>query len=209
MPPAFPAAFPSRSPKSAFVNCKFSDGEAGELRPSSASGSRDLGTGLVTCVAMAMIISANLVTTALNPLLQSFFPCPCEPTSSSLVVPSRKPKSLGALGNDNTHSKVANERIKGFSVATRATVTGYRDVDSVRIKTANLLSDCNACQLDFILLFRLVSRLWTFEGDNGNYFFRTQEPSRHEEKETSSSELLCCPICFKPLRRDGSTGLTR
>lgn len=165
------------------MNCK-GDGAAGELRPSSASGSRDLGTGLVTCVAvamiisanlvttalnfgtglvtcvaMAMIISANVVTTALNPWLQSFFPRPCEPTSSSLVVPSRKPKSLGALGNDNTHSKVANERSQGFSVATRATVTDYRDVDSVRIKTANLLSDCNACQLDFILLFRLVSRL--------------------------------------------------
>jgi hypothetical protein len=178
MSPAFPGAFPPTFPEkpspAAFVNCK-GDGAAGELlilltinlglsdsvsRRSSASGSRDRGTGLVTCVAMAMIISANSETTALNPWLQSFFPRPREPTSSSLaVVPSRKPKSLGTLGNDNTHSKVANERSKGFSLATRATVTDYRDVDSVRIETANLLSDCNACQLDFILLFRLVNRL--------------------------------------------------
>ncbi|KAG0614397.1 hypothetical protein M758_6G173400 [Ceratodon purpureus] len=34
------------------------------------------------------------------------------------------------------------------------------------------------------------------------------ESSSQEDEETSTSELLCCPICFRPLSRVGPTGLT-
>ena len=83
-------------------------------------------------VAMAMILSSKLETGA-SSLLQSSVLRPCEPTCSCLaVVPFRGSKSLGVLRNEG-HSKFANERSRGFFVSTRATVTTYIDVDSVRI----------------------------------------------------------------------------
>lgn len=165
---------------------------------------------------MAASMCANMATAA--SLLQRSSVRSTESTCSSFVNLSPwHPKSTQILGHGyskNLEYRIAEERRKS-DLAVRATVA-YRDVDSVSVSVSVLLVVTQFVNWwrQFVLLVRhfwtalhILFKIWRLTPLHPPWTL--QEPNTNSEQNSSTTELLCCPICFKPLSRTGPTGLTQ
>jgi hypothetical protein len=148
---------------------------------------------------MATSMCANTATAASSLLQRSSVIRSTELTPGSKLanLSLRQPKPLRSWAQGDVRN--GGSRSNG-NAAVRATLTAYRDLDSVSV-SASVSVGLGVLDSDvkfWVSEMRILRRL-------------LQEPSRESDSQesTSTTELLCCPICFQPLTRSGPSGLTQ